>query len=83
MRKRILSWDSRYEAVETVQQSTVKYMEELEAELSSMPGYKKPEHVKREKESLKSRIPDTDIYRCIKQRIAQIAGTTFFHSSIG
>ena len=50
-----VSWDSRYEAVETVQQSTVKYMEELEAELSSMPGYKEPEHVKREKEFLKSR----------------------------
>jgi len=50
-----VSWDSRYEAVETVQQSTVKYMEELEAELSSMPGYKEPENVKREKESLKSR----------------------------
>ena len=30
-------------------------MEELEAELSSMPGYKEPEHVKREKEFLKSR----------------------------
>jgi len=29
-------------------------MEELEAELSSMPGYKEPENVKREKESLKS-----------------------------
>ena len=33
----------------------IKYMEELEAELSSMPGYKEPEHVKREKEFLKSR----------------------------
>ena len=30
-------------------------MEELEAELSSMSGYKEPENVKREKESLKSR----------------------------
>ena len=29
-----VSWESRYEAVETVQRSTVKYMEELEAELS-------------------------------------------------
>ena len=46
-----VSWDSRYEAFETVQQSTVKYMEELESELSSMPGYKEPENVKREKES--------------------------------
>ncbi|BDZ83145.1 hypothetical protein Lac2_12790 [Claveliimonas bilis] len=50
-----VSWDSRYEAVETVQRPTVKYMEELEAELSSMPGYKEPENVKKEKESLKSR----------------------------
>lgn len=36
-----VSWDSRYEAVETIQRSTIKYMEELETELSSMPGYKK------------------------------------------
>ncbi len=50
-----VSWDSRYEAVETIQQSTVKYMEELEVELSSKPGYKEPENVKKEKESLKSR----------------------------
>lgn len=50
-----VSWESRYEAVETVQRSTVKYMEELEAELSFMPGYKEPENVKKEKESLKSR----------------------------
>ena len=50
-----VSWDSRYEAVETVQRSTVKYMEELEAEPSFMPGYKEPENVKKEKESLKSR----------------------------
>ncbi len=42
-----VSWDSRYEAVETVQRSTVKYMEELEAELLSMPGYKEPENVKK------------------------------------
>ena len=49
-----VSWDSRYEAVETINRSTIKYMEELEAELSSMPGYKKPENVETEKESLKS-----------------------------
>lgn len=30
-------------------------MEELETELSFMPGYKKPENVEVEKESLKSR----------------------------
>lgn len=29
-------------------------MEELEAELSSIPSYKEPENVKKEKESLKS-----------------------------
>lgn len=50
-----VSWDSRYEAVETINRSTVKYIEELEVELSSMPGYKKPENVETEKESLKSR----------------------------
>lgn len=50
-----VSWDSRYEEVETMNRSTIKYMEELEAELSSMPGYKKPENVETEKESLKSR----------------------------
>lgn len=50
-----VSWDSRYEAVETMNRSTIKYMEELEVELSSMPGYKKPENVETEKEALKSR----------------------------
>ena len=50
-----VAWDSRYETVETVQRSTVKYMEELEAELSSIPGYREPENIKKEKESLKSR----------------------------
>lgn len=49
-----VSWESRYEAVEAIQRSTIKYMEELETELSSMPGYKKPENVEAEKESLKS-----------------------------
>lgn len=50
-----VSWDSRYEAVGTINRSTIKYMEELKAELLSMPGYKKPENVETEKESLKSR----------------------------
>lgn len=50
-----VSWDSRYEAVETINRSTIKYMEELEAELSSMTGYKKPEDATAEKKSLKSR----------------------------
>ncbi len=50
-----VSWSSRYEAVETINRSTIKYMEELEAELSSMTGYKKPEEAVEEKKSLKSR----------------------------
>ncbi len=49
-----VSWESRYEAVETIRRSTIKYMEELKTELSSMPGYRKPENVEAEKESLKS-----------------------------
>ena len=49
-----VAWDSRYETVEIIHRSTIKYMEELEAELSSMPGYKKPESVETKKESLKS-----------------------------
>ena len=47
-----VSWDSRYETVETVQRSTVKYMEELEAELSSMPGYKEPGECKKMRKNL-------------------------------
>lgn len=47
--------EQRYEAVETINRSTIKYMEELEAELSSMTGYKKPEEAVAEKKSLKSR----------------------------
>lgn len=38
-----VSWDSRYEAVESVKQSIIKYMTELEEELASMSGYRKPE----------------------------------------
>ena len=44
-----VSWDSRYEAVETVQRSTVKYMEELKAEISFVLGYKASENVKKRK----------------------------------
>lgn len=50
-----VSWESRYEAVETIERSTIKYMEELEAELSAMPGYVTPEKVATEKKCLKSR----------------------------
>lgn len=64
-----VSWGSRYEAIETVQRSTVKYMEELEAELSSMPGYKEPENIKKEKESLKSRTdPECGIFTRLVKR---------------
>ena len=49
-----VSWESRYEAVETVNRSTIKYMAELETELSSMPGYKEAENVEMEKKLLKS-----------------------------
>lgn len=34
-------WDSRYEVVETVKRTTIKYMEELKEELASMPDYRK------------------------------------------
>ena len=50
-----VSWESRYEAKEKIGCSTTKYLEELEEELSSMPGYKEPENVEKEKECLKSR----------------------------
>ena len=33
-----VSWNSRYEVVENVNRSTIKYMSELEEELASMPG---------------------------------------------
>ena len=50
-----VSWNSRYEAVETVNRSTIKYMAELEEELASMPGYRKPENEETEK---KEKIED-------------------------
>lgn len=50
-----VSWESRYEVDETVRRSTVKYMEELEEELSAMPGYKSSEDIKENKKTLKSR----------------------------
>ena len=49
-----VSWESRYDAVETVNRSTIKYLEELDEELSSMPGYTKPENEEVQKECLKS-----------------------------
>lgn len=38
-----VSWDKRNETVEIVERSTIKYMEELDEELASMPGYPEPE----------------------------------------
>lgn len=49
-----VSWESRYEAAETVRHSTIKYMDELEEELASMPGYVRPESVEIEKKCVKS-----------------------------
>ena len=49
-----VSWESRYDAVEMVNRSTIKYLEELDEELSSMPGYTKPENEEVQKECLKS-----------------------------
>ena len=48
-----VSWNSRYETIETVRRSTVKYMEELEEELSAMPGYKDPKKVVESKKNIK------------------------------
>lgn len=49
-----VSRESRYDTVETVRRSAIKYMDELENELSSMPGYVMPESVETEKKCLKS-----------------------------
>lgn len=43
-----VSWDSYYEAVETVYCSNAKYMEELGTELSFISGNKELENVKKE-----------------------------------
>lgn len=54
-----VSWGSRYESTEAVERSTIQYMEELDSELSAMPGYKEPENEKIIKTCLKSRTdPD-------------------------
>ena len=49
-----VSWNSRYEAANVIERSTIKYMEELESELSSLPGYVESETIELEKESIKS-----------------------------
>lgn len=47
-------WESCYKVKKKIGHSTIKYLEALEEELSSMPSYKEPENVEREKECLKS-----------------------------
>lgn len=49
-----VSCDSCRESTEIVKKSTVKYMKELEEELSSMPGYTEPKEETEEKKCLKS-----------------------------
>lgn len=44
-----VSWEIRYDEVETINRSTIKYIEELAAELSSMQDYKKPDNLETEK----------------------------------
>ena len=58
-----VSWESRYEADETVLRSTVKYMEELEEELSAMPGYKSSEDIEENKKALKSSTQRAGAFR--------------------
>ena len=53
-------------------------MEELEAELSSIPSYKEPENVKKEKESVKSRTdPECGyIHQVCKKGLSYLADMT-------
>ena len=50
-----VSRDSRYESIEAVERSMMQYMEELDSELSALPGYKEPVNEKIVKTCLKSR----------------------------
>ena len=61
-----VSWDKRNETVETIERSTIKYMEELDEGLAFMSGYTEPEVQKTEKASLKS-LTDPE-YRYIQQK---------------
>lgn len=73
-----VSWESHYEAKEKIGCSTIKYLEELEKELSSMPGYKEPENVEKEKECLKSH-PDPEcgyIHQTRKKRLGYLTEMT-------
>ncbi len=49
-----ISRESTYESIEKVNTSTVKYLDELERELSTIDGYKESEIIETEKRSLKS-----------------------------
>ena len=49
-----VAWDSRYEVTETIQKSTVDYLDILKKELENTSGYKKPPMVIEEKKLLKS-----------------------------
>ncbi|MCH1981231.1 hypothetical protein MCG98_01390 [Ruminococcus sp. OA3] len=59
-------------------------MEELEAELSSVPGYKKPENVKTEKEVLKSQTdPECGyIHQARKKGLGYLTEMTFDTSHV-
>jgi hypothetical protein len=54
-----LSVDSKIEIMQTVTQSTIKYMDALDAELSTLPGYREPIETIEEKTIVKS-TTDTD-----------------------
>lgn len=50
-----VSWESRTEVTTIVEQSTVKYLDVLDEELSQLPGYSQPVPTKKEKTELKSK----------------------------
>ena len=54
-----VAWNSRYEATEIIQKSTVDYLDSLKNELENTKGYKEPPAVTEEKKRLESRTdPD-------------------------
>lgn len=73
-----VSWDSRYEKAGRINRTTVKYMEGLDAEFSSMPGYKKQENEEKEEKLLKSRTgPECgDIHQARKKGFRYLTGMT-------
>lgn len=50
-----VSWESRTEVKTIIEQSTVKYLDVLDEELSQLPGYSQPVPTKKEKTELKSK----------------------------